>query len=292
MVTASVWKNREKKNVKDHHQLDSSFVSSFHLKPSTTSLTPLDTLSGRTPIGTPSPSPPSPSGSPARSPSTRSKFFGLSSLASLHMSSLSSSSSEEEGSQTSSPFSDSSVSLAVSTQFSSSSPAPQSSSPNPLDHHGETNKDSETARDLMSSEVKEVGAVVPQTKRMVPLFAGIAEASIDLKASSVSLERPLVRSREAMACLPNLVSKSSTQLGEQSCTGEGEDNTKLLGLPNIGNTCFMNSALQCLLGLPAFCRDILRQQNIWSSSPSSKLLWYTASLSPSCPTCTHTDPPT
>ncbi|KAM9473518.1 ubiquitin carboxyl-terminal hydrolase 37-like [Salvelinus alpinus] len=291
MVTASVWKNREKKNVKDHHQLDSSFVSSFHLKPSTTSLTPLDPLSGRTPIGTPSPSPPSPPGSPARSPSTLSKFFSLSSLSSLHMSSISSS---EEGSQTSSSFSASSVSLAVSTQsFSSatppssacpsstthvSSPAPQSSSPNPLDHHGETNKDSETARDLMSSEVKEVGAVVPQTKRMVPRFAGIAEASIDLRAFSVSLERPLVRSREAMARLPNLFSKSSTQLGEQSCTGEGEDNTKLLGLPNIGNTCFMNSALQCLLGLPAFCRDILRQQDIWSSSPSSKLLCCFAEL--------------
>nr|XP_046190984.1 ubiquitin carboxyl-terminal hydrolase 37-like [Oncorhynchus gorbuscha]XP_046190985.1 ubiquitin carboxyl-terminal hydrolase 37-like [Oncorhynchus gorbuscha] len=293
MVTASVWKNREKKNVKDHHQLDSSFVSSFHLKPSTTSLTPLDPLSGRTPIGTPSPSPHSPSGSPARSPSNLSKF-GLSSLSSLHMSSLSSSSSSEEGSQTSSPFSASSVSLAVSTQFSSSatppspacpsstthvsSPTPQSSSPNPLDNHGETNKDSETARDLMSSEVKEVGAVVPQTKRMVPLFSGIAEASIDLKSSSVSLERPLVRSREAMARLPNLFSKSSIQLGEQSCTGEGEDNTKLLGLPNIGNTCFMNSALQCLLGLPAFCRDIMRQQNIWSSSPSSKLLCCFAKL--------------
>ncbi|XP_036797058.1 ubiquitin carboxyl-terminal hydrolase 26-like [Oncorhynchus mykiss] len=81
-----------------------------------------------------------------------------------------------------------------------------------------------------------------------------------------------------MARLPNLFSKSSTQLGEQSCTGGGEDNTKLLGLPNIGNTCFMNSALQCLLGLPAFCRDILRQQNIWSSSPSSKLLCCFAEL--------------
>ncbi|XP_045576352.1 ubiquitin carboxyl-terminal hydrolase 37 isoform X3 [Salmo salar] len=208
------------------------------------------------------------------------------------MSSVSSSS--EEGSQTSSPFSASSVSLAVSTQPSSSatppspacpsstthvsSPAPQSSSPNPVDHHGETNKDSETARDLRSSEVKEVGAFVPQTKRMVPRFAGIAEASIDLRDSSVSLERPLVRPREAMARLPNLFSKSSTQLGEQSCTGEGEDNTKLLGLPNIGNTCFMNSALQCLLGLPAFCRDILRQQDTWSFSPSSKLLCCFAEL--------------
>ncbi|CAB1341936.1 unnamed protein product, partial [Coregonus sp. 'balchen'] len=274
MVTVSVWKNREKKNVKNNHQLDSSFVSSFCLKPSTTSLTPLDPLSGRTPIGTPSPSPP---GSPARSPSTLSKFFSLSSRSSLHI-----------GSQTSSPFNASCVSLTVSTQSSSSatppgptcpsspthisSPAPRSSSPNPLDHHGETNKDSETARDLMSSEVKEVGAVVPQAKRVVPRITAIAEASIDLRASSVSLERPLVRSRDAMARLRNLFSKSSTQLGEQSCTGEVKDNTKLLGLPNIGNTCFMNSALQCLLGLPAFCRDILRQQDIWSSSPSSKLL--------------------
>ncbi|XP_045073895.1 ubiquitin carboxyl-terminal hydrolase 37-like isoform X1 [Coregonus clupeaformis] len=45
-----------------------------------------------------------------------------------------------------------------------------------------------------------------------------------------------------------------------------------LGLPNIGNTCFLNATLQCLLVLPYFSKEILRQEQLWSSSPFSNLL--------------------
>nr|XP_046189667.1 ubiquitin carboxyl-terminal hydrolase 37-like [Oncorhynchus gorbuscha] len=49
-------------------------------------------------------------------------------------------------------------------------------------------------------------------------------------------------------------------------------NMELLGLPNIGNTCFLNATLQCLLVLPSFSKEILRQEQLWSSSPFSNLL--------------------
>ncbi|XP_024301476.2 ubiquitin carboxyl-terminal hydrolase 37-like isoform X2 [Oncorhynchus tshawytscha] len=47
---------------------------------------------------------------------------------------------------------------------------------------------------------------------------------------------------------------------------------ELLGLPNIGNTCFLNATLQCLLVLPSFSKEMLRQEQLWSSSPFSNLL--------------------
>uniref|UniRef100_A0A4W5MWP3 USP domain-containing protein n=1 Tax=Hucho hucho TaxID=62062 RepID=A0A4W5MWP3_9TELE len=47
---------------------------------------------------------------------------------------------------------------------------------------------------------------------------------------------------------------------------------ELLGMPNIGNTCFLNATLQCLLVLPSFSKEILRQEQLWSSSPFSNLL--------------------
>ncbi|XP_045547383.1 ubiquitin carboxyl-terminal hydrolase 37 [Salmo salar] len=47
---------------------------------------------------------------------------------------------------------------------------------------------------------------------------------------------------------------------------------ELLGLPNIGNTCFLNATRQCLLVLPSFSKEILRQEQLWSSSPFSNLL--------------------
>ncbi|KAJ7987086.1 hypothetical protein DPEC_G00335100 [Dallia pectoralis] len=37
---------------------------------------------------------------------------------------------------------------------------------------------------------------------------------------------------------------------------------EVLGLPNIGNSCFLNATLQCLLVLPVFFQEILRHDNI------------------------------
>ncbi|KAJ7988551.1 hypothetical protein DPEC_G00324740 [Dallia pectoralis] len=60
--------------------------------------------------------------------------------------------------------------------------------------------------------------------------------------------------------------------GSQSDTGtECRDlvNLEALGLPNIGNSCFLNATLQCLLVLPVFLQEIHRQriENLsWLSS--------------------------
>ncbi|XP_031682619.1 ubiquitin carboxyl-terminal hydrolase 37 isoform X2 [Oncorhynchus kisutch] len=69
---------------------------------------------------------------------------------------------------------------------------------------------------------------------------------------------------------------SATRRSEETQGARGERgalvNMELLGLPNIGNTCFLNSTLQCLLVLPSFSKEILRQEQLWSSSPFSNLL--------------------
>ncbi|XP_070964760.1 ubiquitin carboxyl-terminal hydrolase 37-like [Oncorhynchus clarkii lewisi] len=69
---------------------------------------------------------------------------------------------------------------------------------------------------------------------------------------------------------------SATRRSEETQGARGERgalvNMELLGLPNIGNTCFLNATLQCLLVLPSFSKEILRQEQLWSSSPFSNLL--------------------
>ncbi|KAK0148536.1 Ubiquitin carboxyl-terminal hydrolase 37 [Merluccius polli] len=63
--------------------------------------------------------------------------------------------------------------------------------------------------------------------------------------------------------------RSKTQRGQE----------EKLGLPNIGNSCFLNSALQCLYSLPSFCGDIARQEALWSPQRTSlKLLRYLGEL--------------
>ncbi|XP_028979494.2 ubiquitin carboxyl-terminal hydrolase 37-like isoform X4 [Esox lucius] len=291
LVPATILGDQKKKD-RNQIQCDLVFLPS-------SSLTPLALLSGGTP-------PLSNPGSPAKSTSNLSSrvisisSFHLSSeegsqpsppvresCVSLTDSTLSSSDSTQTSSNPTQSSSDPPFSSPDSSHSSPATPpglpcpsspvhlspsAPRCCSPKPLDHHGETLKDIENTSHLKSFPVKEVGAVLPQEKTVVPQIVAPAEASIDKRASSVSLERPYVRSGGPLAHLSILFNRRGTQIERQRCKGDVKDNTKLLGLPNIGNTCFMNSALQCLLELPAFCRVILRQQDIWSSYPSSKLL--------------------
>ncbi|XP_042168096.1 ubiquitin carboxyl-terminal hydrolase 37-like, partial [Oncorhynchus tshawytscha] len=69
---------------------------------------------------------------------------------------------------------------------------------------------------------------------------------------------------------------SATRRSEETQGARGERgalvNMELLELPIIGNTCFLNATLQCLLVLPSFSKEILRQEQLWSSSPFSNLL--------------------
>ncbi|XP_034020917.1 ubiquitin carboxyl-terminal hydrolase 37-like [Thalassophryne amazonica] len=44
------------------------------------------------------------------------------------------------------------------------------------------------------------------------------------------------------------------------------------GLPNLGQSCYMNSALQGLLTLKAFLDDIKRQKMIWHSLPDADII--------------------
>lgn len=45
-----------------------------------------------------------------------------------------------------------------------------------------------------------------------------------------------------------------------------------LGFPNLGVTCYMNSALQGLLSLKAFTQEIYSQQPVWSSNPDARII--------------------
>ncbi|XP_070965076.1 ubiquitin carboxyl-terminal hydrolase 37 [Oncorhynchus clarkii lewisi] len=121
---------------------------------------------------------------------------------------------------------------------------PSSPSPtNPLDGHGDTSQEGATVRPLSLQDHS-----IPRPQR-----SGSGARSQTLPRAS-----------------------SATRRSEETQGARGEPgalvNMELLGLPNIGNTCFLNATLQCLLVLPSFSKEILRQEQLWSSSPFSNLL--------------------
>ncbi|XP_023992035.2 ubiquitin carboxyl-terminal hydrolase 37-like [Salvelinus sp. IW2-2015] len=96
------------------------------------------------------------------------------------------------------------------------------------------------------------------------------------RASSATRSMTLPRASSATRSMTLPRASSATRGPEETQGARGERgaliNMELLGLPNIGNTCFLNATLQCLLVLPSFSKEILHQEQLWSSSPFSNLL--------------------
>ncbi|XP_036811357.1 ubiquitin carboxyl-terminal hydrolase 37-like [Oncorhynchus mykiss] len=133
---------------------------------------------------------------------------------------------------------------------------PSSPSPtNPLDRHGDTSQEGTTVRSL---SLQEHSSPTPQR----PVSA------------TRSMTLPRASSATRSMTLPRASSATRGSEETQGARGERGElvNMELLGLPNIGNTCFLNATLQCLLVLSSFSKEILHQEQLWSSSPFSNLL--------------------
>ncbi|XP_071263872.1 ubiquitin carboxyl-terminal hydrolase 37-like isoform X4 [Salvelinus alpinus] len=115
------------------------------------------------------------------------------------------------------------------------------------------------------------------TRSMTLPRASSATRSMTLpRASSATRSMTLSRASSATRSMTLPRASSATRGPEETQGARGERgalvNMELLGLPNIGNTCFLNATLQCLLVLPSFSKAILHQEQLWSSSPFSNLL--------------------
>ncbi|KAL6489285.1 hypothetical protein MHYP_G00030260 [Metynnis hypsauchen] len=110
----------------------------------------------------------------------------------------------------------------------------------------------------------------------------------DMCVSSWPLERPVVVQVHSdfhiqrQGVFGRLLHVLRREQGLQRSKGEGRGhsltNVRQLGFPNIGNTCFMNATLQCLLSLACFWNPIIAQQASWMDTASSQMLRCLAEL--------------
>ncbi|KAL6489388.1 hypothetical protein MHYP_G00031290 [Metynnis hypsauchen] len=113
-------------------------------------------------------------------------------------------------------------------------------------------------------------------------------SAADMCVSSWPLERPVVVQVHSDSHIQRqgvfgwLLHVLRREQGLQKSTGEGRGhsltNVQQLGFPNIGNTCFMNATLQCLLSLTCFWSPIIAQQASWMDTASFQMFRCLAEL--------------
>ncbi|CAL8370859.1 unnamed protein product [Boreogadus saida] len=86
-------------------------------------------------------------------------------------------------------------------------------------------------------------------------------------ARTTEFSRP--RRFSSLQCQPQRDEVS--RLRASSGRSKTQQHQEALGLPNIGNSCFLNASLQCLYSLPCFCSDITGQEDLWSPRRRTKL---------------------